>query len=111
MKIIEWIISHFRHEHKRLQDYVPDEVIERHKDSAYRQMAIERHDLETKNTRMRESLKRLSAFQYAQFRIIRQYIEYTDKLIKMLKVHGYVPADIIDFNKEIKQKLNKKGKK
>jgi hypothetical protein len=112
MKIIEWILSHFRKEEKRLQDYVPDDVIEWHKANAYRQMAIEKLNLENRNNRMRESLKRHSAFQYAQFRIIRQYIEYTDKMIKMLKSHGgNVPAGIVEFNKEIKQKLNKKGRK
>lgn len=110
--MIEWILSHFRKEEKRLQDYVPDDVIERHKANAYRQMAIEKLNLENRNNRMRESLKRHSAFQYAQFRIIRQYVEYTDKMIKMLKSHGgNVPADIVEFNKEIKQKLNKKGRK
>ena len=115
MKIIEWIISRFRnlheHEHERLQDYVPERVIDRHKANDYRKMAIEKQEVSIKNDQLRESLHRSNALQYAQYRIIRKYVGYTDKMIKMLRAHGYVPADIVEFNNEVKIKLHTKKQK
>ena len=111
MKIIEWILSHFNKEHERLQDSVPDEVIERHKKNDYRQMAIEKQEALRARERIKDALHRCNALQYAQYRIIRKYVGYTDKKIKMLKEHGYVPADIVEFNNEVKIKLHTKKQK
>lgn len=110
MKIIELILKLFRKEHERLQDCVPDEVIERHKANAYRQMAIEKQAALRANERIKESLKRCNALQFAQYRIIREYIGYTDEMIKMLKRQGHVPSDIVEFNNEVKVKLHTKNK-
>jgi len=110
MKIIEWILRHLRRGHERLQDSVPDEVIKRHKDNCYRKMAIERRDALRANERIKDALHRCNALQFAQYRIICQYIRYTDKMIKKLKENGYVPVDIVEFNNEVKHKLHRKKK-
>ena len=115
MKIIEWILSRFRnvheYEHERLQDYVPERVIDRHKANDYRKMAIEKQEVSIKNDRLRESLHRSNALQYAQYRIIRKYIGYTDRMLKMLRENGCELKDIAEFNNEVKIKLHTKKQK
>ena len=94
---------------KRPQDEVPDEVIERCKDLQLRNSATVINGLNVANERLRKSVHRVNAVNFAQFRIIRDYAAKVTSLCKMLKKQGqYVPADIEIFNEEVKKKLLKK---
>ena len=111
MNIFSKLLSLFRHE--RLQDYVPDEVIERNKEAQYRRALQMNIHLTCKIEKLRETNTRLNAREYASLRNLRTYHEHVMKLCKILK-KGRVtpPKEILDFDREIVNKvLTSKTKK
>ena len=111
MNIFSKLMSLFKRE--RLQDYVPDEVIERNKEAQYRRALQMNIHLTCKIEKLRETNHRLNAREFASFRNLRTYHEHVMKLCKILK-KGRVtpPKEIIDFDREIVNKvLTSKTKK
>ena len=74
--------------------------------SDYQAMYKENVKLRFKNNKLKESLRRVNSQQFAYYRIICQYSQYVDKLLKMLKKSGQqTPIDAYEYNKQIRKKL------
>lgn len=101
---ISKLLSLFRHE--RLQDYVPDEVIERNKEAQYLRALQMNIKLKHQNEKLRDTISRFNAREFASFRNIQTYHNYVLKLCKIVKGRGGTPPkEIIDFDKDIVYKL------
>ena len=92
--------------HDRLQDYVPDEVIERNKEAQYLRALQMNIKLKHQNDKLRDTISRFNAREFASFRNLKTYHEHVMKLCKILK-KGRVtpPKEILDFDREIVSKV------
>lgn len=66
--------------------------------SDYQRMFHENRKLIRRNGELRESIKRLNGYQFAQRRIILEQKKMMDRMINMLKKNGIaIPGDIKNF--------------